>query len=109
MPRTPAGLITPAQLSALARVVEKHKIPIIKITSGQRIALVGMEADAIQPIWDDLSMDIGRATELCLHYVQSCPGNSVCTFGLQDSLGFALELEKAYEGLDLPAKVKIVV
>ena len=37
VPRTPAGLITPAQLSALARVVEKHKIPIIKITSGQRI------------------------------------------------------------------------
>ena len=26
VPRTPAGLITPSQLSALARVVEKHKI-----------------------------------------------------------------------------------
>ncbi len=109
VPRTPAGLITPSQLSALARAVEKHKIPIVKITSGQRIALVGMGKEAVQAIWDDLSMDIGRATELCLHYVQSCPGDSVCTFGLQDSLGFALELERAYEGLDLPAKVKMGV
>jgi len=42
VPRTPVGLITPEVLDALNEVVKKYSIPIVKITSGQRIALVGM-------------------------------------------------------------------
>lgn len=109
VPRTPVGLVTPQQLRALANVVEKYEVPVVKITSGQRMALVGMEEDLIPRIWADLEMEIGRATELCLHYVQACPGNQVCTFGLRDSLGFGMELEEEFMGMDLPAKVKIGV
>jgi len=109
VPRTPVGIVTPQQLRALADVVERYEVPIVKITSGQRLALVGMEEETIPKIWDDLEMEIGRATELCLHYVQACPGNQVCKFGLRDSLGFGMELEEEFLGMDLPAKVKIGV
>ncbi|WP_027184257.1 NAD(P)/FAD-dependent oxidoreductase [Desulfovibrio inopinatus] len=106
VPRTPVGLITPEVLDALNTVVKKYKIPIVKITSGQRIALVGMSEDQLADIWKDLGTDIGRATELCVHYVQACPGTSVCKFGIQDSLGLGIEVEKLYQEYEMPAKFK---
>ena len=109
VPRTPVGLISPEVLDALNTVVKKYGIPIVKITSGQRIALVGMKAEQIPDIWADLGTDIGRATELCVHYVQACPGTAVCQFGVQDSLALGLELEAMYKGFELPAKFKFGV
>ncbi len=43
VPRTPMGLVTPEVLENIARVARKHQIPVIKITSAQRMALVGDE------------------------------------------------------------------
>ena len=96
-------------LKEIVGVVEKYNIPIIKITSGHRLALVGMKGEVVNDIWQDLKMDVGKATELCLHYVQACPGNVVCKYGVQDSLGLAIEIEEFFLGMDLPAKVKIGV
>lgn len=109
VPRTPVGLLTPEDLEGLAAVARKYAIPVIKITSGQRFALVGIKPEDVDKVWADLRMDVGKATELCLHYVQACPGTAVCKFGLQDSLGMGLEIEKMFHGRDLPAKVKIGV
>ncbi len=109
VPRIPVGLAKLEDIKAIANVVEKYDIPIIKITSGHRLALVGMKGDVVNDIWDDLAMDTGKATELCLHYVQACPGNAVCTFGVQDSLGLGVEIENLFLGMALPAKVKIGV
>jgi NAD(P)H-nitrite reductase large subunit len=109
VPRIPVGMATLDNFREIARVVEKYGIPIIKITSGHRLALVGMKAEVIDDIWRDLKMDPGMATELCLHYVQACPGNAVCKFGVGDSLGLGSEIEKFFLGMELPAKVKIGV
>jgi len=109
VPRTPAGLLNADVLEALATVVRKYSIPIVKITSGQRIALVGLDKEDIERVWDDLRLEVGRAIELCLHYVQACPGTTVCRFGQQDSLGLGLELETIYADREMPAKLKIGV
>jgi NAD(P)H-nitrite reductase large subunit len=109
VPRTPVGLVRPEDLEAIAEVARKYNIPVIKITSGQRFALVGMRKEDVDSIWEDLKMDVGKATELCLHYVQACPGTAVCRYGVQDSLGLGMEIEKFFTGMDLPAKVKIGV
>lgn len=106
VPRTPMGMLNAEYLERILNVVKEYNIPIVKITSGQRLALVGMTEDQIDPIWDALGRDIGRATELCVHYVQACPGTAVCKFGKQDSLGLGQELEEKYLGVDFPAKVK---
>ncbi len=109
VPRTPVGLVSPEDLERIAKVARKYQIPVIKITSGQRFALVGMKKDDVDKIWEDLGMDVGKATELCLHYVQACPGTAVCKFGVKDSLGLGMEIEKFFSDMDLPAKVKIGV
>lgn len=109
VPRTPVGLLSLEVLERIAMVVKKYQIPVTKITSGQRLALVGLKPENLEPAWSDLGMGVGRATELCLHYVQACPGNQVCQFGTQDSLGLGLKLEDFYTGIALPAKVKIGV
>lgn len=109
VPRTPVGLVSPEVLEAISSVVRKYKLPITKITSGQRLALIGMQRDEVDRIWNDLKMEVGPAIELCVHYVQACPGTEVCKFGVRDSLGMGLKLEKLYVGMDLPAKVKIGV
>ena len=109
VPRTPVGLLSPEILEAISSVVRRYNIPITKITSGQRLALIGMERDEVDRIWHDLKMEVGPAIELCVHYVQACPGTEVCKFGVRNSLGLGLELEKLYVGMELPAKVKIGV
>jgi NAD(P)H-nitrite reductase large subunit len=109
VPRTPVGLVTPEILERIAEVVKKYKIPILKITSGQRLALVGLTEQQLEPAWKELQMDIGRAFELCLHYVQACPGTAVCRYGMQDSLGLGQELERLFSDFELPAKLKIGV
>lgn len=109
VPRTPAGMVTPEILEGLTKVVRKYDVPIMKITSGQRLALVGIKEENVDPIWNDLKMDVGRAIELCLHYVQACPGTAVCRYGQKDSLGLGLKIEEFFYSYELPAKVKIGV
>lgn len=109
VPRTPLGLVTPDILENIARVARKYEVPIIKITSAQRMALVGMKPEFVDEIWQELGMGVGPAVEVCVHYVQACPGNTLCRFGIQDSLGLGAELEKLFVGMDLPAKAKIGV
>ena len=109
VPRTPAGLITPEHLEAIARIALKYKVPQLKITSGQRIAMIGIEPGQYEALWSDLQMQVGHAVEPCVHYVQTCPGTHWCTFGLQDSIGLGLELEQRLSGKSAPAKVKLGV
>jgi len=109
VPRTPVGMVSAEILESIAKVVRKYNIPIVKITSGQRLALVGLEREQIEPAWQDLGIGVGQAVALCLHYVQACPGNSVCKFGVDDSLGLGTELEESLSGATFPAKLKIGV
>lgn len=109
VPRTPLGLITADTLETIARVVRTHGIPVVKITSGQRLALVGLEADQVEAVWADLGAEIGPASELCVHYVQACPGTTLCRYGKRDSLGLGTRLEKLLVGMEMPAKVKLGV
>ena len=109
VPNTPAGMLSAEAMETVAAVVRRYDIPIVKITSGQRLALVGLKEEDLQAVWNDLGMAKGQATALCLHYVQACPGTSVCRFGMRDSLGFATEIEEIYRNLHFPAKLKFGV
>jgi NAD(P)H-nitrite reductase large subunit len=108
VPRIPMGILTPEILERLAAIARKYNVRIIKITSGQRIALVGLKPDALEAAWKDLGMDVGPAEGLCVHYVQACPGTETCKFGQGDSLGLATKIEKMYVGREdfIKAKTK---
>ena len=52
VPRTPVGMLTPDDLESLASVARKYQIPVIKITSGQRFALVGIKKEDVERIFE---------------------------------------------------------
>ena len=108
VPRIPIGILTPAILENMAAIARKYSIRIIKITSGQRIALVGLKPEDIESAWKDLGMEVGPAEGLCVHYVQACPGTETCKFGQGDSIRLAAMIEKIYVGKEdlIPAKTK---
>jgi NAD(P)H-nitrite reductase large subunit len=104
--RTPGGMVTPDHLEKVAAVARKHAVPILKITSGQRIALAGIPAERLPGVFQDLGDDADRTGGPCLHYVQACPGTDACRFGNQDSLGLAAAIDERFRGRVYPAKLK---
>jgi NAD(P)H-nitrite reductase large subunit len=108
-PHTPAGLLTPAILRKIADVAEKYNLKAIKLSSSQRVVLVGLKEDDIDVAWEDLGMKPGSAIGICVRSVRVCPGTTFCKRAQQDSLGLGLKLDEKYHGMALPAKMKIGV
>ena len=108
-PHIPGGVCTPAILRKLADVAEKYGAKALKVTSAQRIVIVGIEEKDIDSVWNELGMSPGYAAGLCVRSVKMCPGTTFCKRGQQDSLGLGMELDKLYHGFALPSKFKIGV
>lgn len=108
-PHIPGGIISPADLRRIADVAEKYNAKALKITSAQRIALVGINPNDIDSAWKDLGMKHGAAIGLCVRSVKICPGTTFCKRGQQDSVGVGLKLDKTYHGMQLPWKFKMGV
>ena len=108
-PDTPAGVVSPDALRKIADVSEKYGAAAIKITSAQRMVIVGLQEADIDSAWKDLGMSPGAAIGLCVRSVKICPGTTFCKKGISDSLGLGMALHDAYHGMSLPAKFKIGV
>ena len=108
-PDTPAGVVSPDTLRNIADVAEKYEAAAIKITSAQRMVIVGLKEADIDSAWNDLGMSPGAAIGLCVRSVKICPGTTFCKKGISDSLGLGMALHDAYHGMSLPAKFKIGV
>ena len=107
VPEMPGGITTPAELRRIADVAEKHKVPLVKLTGGQRIDLVGVPKDQMPAVWRDLDMPAGWAWGKSYRTCKSCIGTDYCRFGLGDSMGLAVKLEAKFRGIDSPAKLKL--
>jgi NAD(P)H-nitrite reductase large subunit len=105
--RTPAGIISPDHLERVAAVARKYAVPTLKITGGQRIALVGITPEDLAGVFRDLGEAADRTGGPCLHYVQACPGTETCRYGNQDSMGLALSIEASFRDRTYPAKLKV--
>jgi NAD(P)H-nitrite reductase large subunit len=105
--RIPAGIVTPDDLETIAKAGRKYKVPMLKITSGQRIALIGLEPDDVERVIADLGPLAKPETAPCVKFVQACLGTDMCRFGNQDALGLACEVERAFRDKIYPAKLKI--
>lgn len=106
VPKMRGGVTTPSELRRIADVAEKYEIPLVKVTGGQRIDLLGVSKEDLPKVWRDLDMPSGFAYAKAVRTVKTCVGEQHCRFGLGDSMGFGIELEEAWEGLHTPAKVK---
>ncbi len=109
VPRIYGGVTTPEELKRIADVAGKYDVPLVKITGGQRIDLLGVKKEDLPNVWRDLDMPSGYAYGKALRTVKTCVGNTFCRFGTQDSIGMGIAMEKRFERLNTPAKVKLAV
>src|SRR5512137_2993053 len=107
--RIPAGIVTPEDLETIARVGRKYHVPVLKITSGQRIILAGLEPGDVQKALMDLGPLAKPETAPCVKFVQACLGTEMCRYGKQDSIGLARTLDTTFKDKIFPAKIKIGV
>jgi nitrite reductase (NADH) large subunit len=111
VPRIPGGEITPDGLITIGTIAREFGL-YTKITGGQRIDLFGARIDQLPEIWRrlvDAGFESGHAYGKALRTVKSCVGSTWCRYGVQDSVGMAIELELRYRGLRSPHKVKAAV
>jgi nitrite reductase (NADH) large subunit len=112
VPRMWGGVTTPAELRAIADAAERYGVPMVKVTGGQRIDLLGVRKQDLPAIWGDLNkagLVSGHAYAKGLRTVKTCVGSEFCRFGTQDSTGLGIKLEKKLWGSWTPAKVKLGV
>jgi nitrite reductase (NADH) large subunit len=111
VPRIPGGEITPDKLIVIGNVAKKYGL-YTKITGGQRIDLFGAQVHELPLIWRELidaGFESGHAYGKATRTVKSCVGSTWCRYGVQDSVGFAIDIENRYKGLRAPHKLKFAV
>ena len=107
VPRIRGGVTTPAELRRIADVAEKYQVPMVKITGSQRIDLLGVKKEDLPTVWADLGMPSGQAYTKGVRMVKTCVGTDFCRFGTQDSTSAGIEMERRFEHLYTPHKVKM--
>ncbi|PJB42090.1 MAG: nitrite reductase large subunit [Comamonadaceae bacterium CG_4_9_14_3_um_filter_60_33] len=109
IPRMWGGETTAGELRRIADVVDKYKIPTVKVTGGQRIDLLGVKKEDLQAVWQDIGMPSGHAYAKALRTVKTCVGSEWCRMGTQDSTQMGKDLERAMWRMYAPHKVKFAV
>ena len=109
VPQMKGGVTSIEQLRKIADVAEKYDVPMIKLTGGQRIDLLGVPKEDLPKIWADLDMPSGYAYGKSFRTVKTCVGSDFCRFGLGDSTALGIALESRYQGIEGPGKMKLAV
>ncbi len=109
VPGISGGVTSADQLRRIADVADKYAVPMIKITGGQRIDLLGIAKDDLPGVWQDLGMRSGHAYGKAFRTVKSCVGTDFCRFGVGDAIGLGVAMEERFKGLEAPAKLKLAV
>ncbi|MBU1138550.1 MAG: hypothetical protein KKD01_18895 [Proteobacteria bacterium] len=103
------GIFVPKDLESILQIINKYDVPATKITSAQRLALLGMAQEEMAALQQELKSHTRKTAVNGVHYVQACPGLKWCKYGTADSLALGTELEKISMEKPLNAKVKVGV
>jgi nitrite reductase (NADH) large subunit len=109
VPQMRGGVTTPAQLRRIADVADKYAVPMVKLTGGQRIDLLGVRKEDLPRVWADLDMPSGWAYGKSFRTVKTCVGSEFCRFGVGDSTALGIAIEQRYQGIEGPGKMKLAV
>lgn len=107
IPRTYGGVTSPQQLRRIAEVAEKYNVPMVKITGGQRLDLLGISKENLPKVWKDLEMPSGHAYTKAFRTCKTCIGTDFCRYGLGDSTALGIKIEQRFQGIESPHKMKL--
>jgi len=106
-PHIPGGITDSAMLRKIADVADKYQAQALKLTSAQRIAIVGIAEEDIDQAWRDVGEEPGNVIGMCVRSVKICPGTTFCKRGQQNSVEVGMSMDERYHGLQLPWKFKM--
>ncbi len=109
VPRMWGGVTNASELRRIADVADKYQVPMVKVTGGQRIDLLGIKKEDLPSVWKDLDMPSGHAYGKSIRTVKTCVGSEFCRFGTQNSTQMGIDLEHALFNMWSPHKVKLAV
>ncbi len=109
IPQMKGGVTNASELRRIADVADKYQIPMVKVTGGQRIDLLGVKKDDLIGVWSDLGMNSGHAYGKSIRTVKTCVGIEFCRFGTQNSTQMGIDLETMLANMWAPHKVKLAV
>lgn len=109
VPQLKGGVTSSEQLRKIADVADKYRIPMIKLTGGQRIDLLGVRKEDLPAVWADLGMPSGYAYGKSFRTVKTCVGSDFCRYGLGDSTALGIAIEERFQGIPSPGKMKLAV
>jgi len=109
VPQMKGGVTNSEQLRKIADVADKYQIPLIKLTGGQRIDLLGVRKEDLPKVWADLGMPSGHAYGKSFRTVKTCVGSDFCRYGVGDSTALGIAIEERFQGIPSPAKMKLAV
>ncbi|PAU89049.1 nitrite reductase large subunit [Pseudomonas sp. WN033] len=109
VPRMWGGVTNASELRRIADVADKYNVPMVKVTGGQRIDLLGIKKEDLPNVWKDLDMPSGHAYGKSIRTVKTCVGSEFCRFGTQNSTQMGIDLEHALFNMWSPHKVKLAV
>lgn len=107
IPRIYGGVTTAQELRRIADVAEKYSVPMVKLTGGQRIDLVGIPKRHLPNVWKDLGIPSGHAYTKAFRTCKTCLGSEFCRYGVGDSTGLGIKIEKRFQGIESPHKMKL--
>jgi len=109
IPQMKGGVTNAAELRRIADVADKYAVPMLKVTGGQRIDLLGIKKEDLVEVWKDLGMQSGHAYGKSIRTVKTCVGSEFCRFGTQNSTQMGIDLETMLANMWSPHKVKLAV
>ena len=109
VPRIYGGVTTADDLIRMGEVAKKYNVPMVKVTGGQRIDLLGVRKDDLPKMWADLGMPSGHAYTKAFRTCKTCVGSEFCRYGTNDSTSLGIAIERRFQGFEFPAKVKMAV
>ena len=90
-------------------MADKYAVPMVKITGGQRIDLLGIRKEDLPGVWRDLGMPSGHAYTKSFRTCKTCVGTDFCRYGVGDSTTLGIAIEKRFQGVESPHKMKLAV
>jgi nitrite reductase (NADH) large subunit len=107
IPRVYGGVTTADDLIKIGQVAKKYDVPMVKFTGGQRIDLLGITKENLPLVWKDLGMPSGHAYGKSFRTCKTCVGTDFCRYGVGDSTGLGIKIEKRFQGIESPGKMKL--
>ncbi len=107
VPRIYGGVTTAEELRRIADVAQKYEVPMVKLTGGQRIDLLGIPKDKLPDVWRDLGIPSGHAYTKAFRTCKTCVGTDFCRYGVGDSTSLGVKIEKRFQGIESPHKMKL--